>query len=61
MCDLTAGPADKPDLTLEMSSGDFLDIVSGKAAGPALVMAGKVKIKGDIFLAMKVRSMFNRE
>ena len=58
-CSLAVGSAEKPDLTLELSGNDWLDIVAGKTTGVKLIMFGKMKLKGDTGLAMKMRSMFS--
>lgn len=58
-CGVAAGPADHPDLTFEMSGTDWWDIVSGKTTGMKLLMFGRLKLKGDSSLAMKVRAMFS--
>ncbi len=58
-CSLAAGSSEKPDLTLEMSGNDWLDIVAGKTTGVKLIMFGRLKLKGDTSLAMKMRSMFS--
>lgn len=59
MCSVAAGSSENPDLTLEMSGNDWLDIVAGKTTGMKLIMFGKLKLKGDTGLAMKMRSMFS--
>src|SRR6266404_4856221 len=58
-CVITPGPAGSPDLTLELSANDWFDMASGKTTGPTLLFTGKLKIKGDMGLAMKLRSLFS--
>jgi putative sterol carrier protein len=58
-CGVAEGSAENPDLTLELSGNDWLDIVAGKTTGVKLLMFGKLKMKGDTSLAMKVRSFFS--
>src|SRR5437870_13464142 len=58
-CSVAPGSAENPDLTLEMSGNDWLDIVSGKTTGVKLIMFGRLKLKGDTGLAMKLRSLFS--
>ncbi|HAM55405.1 MAG TPA: sterol carrier protein, partial [Candidatus Rokubacteria bacterium] len=53
-----AGPGTNPNLTLTMSSQDWLDMVGGKLSGQMAFMSGKLKLKGDMGLAMKVGSLF---
>ena len=52
------GQADAPNLTLRMTAGDFVDLVHGRANPMSLFMAGKVKVEGEISLAMKFQELF---
>ena len=57
-CAVTPGAAASPNLTLQISAQDWLDMLSGKQSGQMLFMSGKLKVKGDMGLAMKLGSMF---
>ena len=57
-CTVSSGPAANPNLTLGMSSQDWLDMIGGKLSGQMAFMSGKLKLKGDMGLAMKVGSLF---
>ena len=57
-CTVNPGPAANPNLTLEIAGQDWLDMLSGKQSGQMLFMSGKLKVKGDMGLAMKLGSMF---
>lgn len=57
-CTVNEGAGTNPNLTLQMSSQDWLDMLSGNQSGQMLFMSGKLKIKGDMGLAMKLGSMF---
>ncbi|MBI1847135.1 MAG: SCP2 sterol-binding domain-containing protein [Candidatus Rokubacteria bacterium] len=57
-CTVSAGPAASPTLTLQMAAQDWLDMTAGKQSGQMLFMSGKLKLKGDMGLAMKLGSMF---
>jgi len=57
-CTVNAGAAAAPSLTLGMSSQDWLDMVAGKLSGQMAFMSGKLKLKGDMGLAMKIGSLF---
>jgi putative sterol carrier protein len=57
-CAVNQGPATNPNLTLTISAQDWLDMLSGKQQGQMLFMSGKLKVKGDMGLAMKLGSMF---
>ena len=57
-CTVNAGAAGSPNLTLSMSSQDWLDMIGGKLSGQMAFMSGKLKLKGDMGLAMKVGGLF---
>jgi putative sterol carrier protein len=57
-CTVIAGAAASPNLTLSIAAQDWLDMLTGKQSGQMLFMSGKLKIKGDMGLAMKLGSMF---
>jgi putative sterol carrier protein len=52
------GQADAPNLTLRMDAADYVELVHGRANAMALFMAGKVKVEGDVSLAMKFQEIF---
>jgi len=58
-CTVAAGAVPNPNLTLQISGQDWLDMLSGKQSGQMLFMSGKLKVKGDMGLAMKLGSMFS--
>jgi len=57
-CSVNSGAAPSPSLTLQIAGQDWLDMLSGKQSGQMLFMSGKLKVKGDMGLAMKLGSMF---
>ena len=57
---LTSGSYDgKVNVTMTMNSEVFNDMVSGKLKATAAFMSGKLKIKGDMGLAMKLEKVMN--
>ncbi len=44
-----------PKLTVGMTSADFLDLVNDKISTQKAFFAGKIKFKGDIALALKLK------
>jgi len=58
-CTVKSGAGTSPTLTLQISASDWLDMLSGKQSGQMLFMSGKLKVKGDMGLAMKLGSMFS--
>ena len=57
-CAVKEGAAASPSLTLTMSAQDWLDMLGGKLSGQMAFMSGKLKLKGDMGLAMKIPAMF---
>lgn len=55
------GIASNANMILNMDAADFLDMLNGIASPMNLFMSGKIKIKGDMNLAMKMQSMFRRD
>ncbi|KAI8639838.1 SCP2 sterol-binding domain-containing protein [Parasitella parasitica] len=48
----------KADAILTLKDGDFVDLATGKLNGQKAYMSGKLKIKGQIMLAMKLDNVF---
>jgi putative sterol carrier protein len=58
-----SGKGDAPEtasLTLLADSNDFVKIMLGQLDGTSAFMQGKLKIKGDMGLAIKLTSLFKR-
>jgi putative sterol carrier protein len=51
------GAAENPNITISMKDTDFVDLATGKLDGTAAFMSGKLKIKGDMGLAMKLQGI----
>jgi putative sterol carrier protein len=51
------GTAENPNITLTADSKHWLDVVNGKTSGQMAFLTGKLKIKGDMGLAMKLQSV----
>lgn len=52
------GVSDSPDTTFTAKADDYADIVHGRTNAMQAFMQGKLKIKGDMSLAMKLQSVF---
>ena len=52
------GGVEKPDVTFTISDKDWLAITEGKLDGMNAFMTGKLKVSGDMMLAMKVQNLF---
>lgn|SRR5215813_5701077 len=56
--DVQHGKHASPDITIAMRESDYLDMINGKLNGPWALMTGKLKIDGDIMLALKLQNIF---
>jgi putative sterol carrier protein len=57
-CTLTQGTALAAKLTVSADSADFIKIFSGQLDGMQAFMQGKLKVTGDMGLAMKLLGLF---
>ena len=51
------GQAATPNITLTLDAQNFTDLVTGKLNGQMAFLTGKLKIQGDMTLAMKLQSI----
>lgn len=51
------GAAATPNITLTLDAQNFMDLISGKLNGQMAFLTGKLKIQGDMTLAMKLQSV----
>jgi putative sterol carrier protein len=54
------GEAESPDLTLLAEANDCVRIFTGQMDPTAAFMSGKLKIKGNMGLALKLQTIFKR-
>ena len=57
-CTLAQGTAPAPKLTVTADSDNFIKVFTGQLDGMQAFMQGKLKLTGDISLAMKLMSLF---
>lgn len=57
--DIGEGAIEAPGCTVIMAAGDFLAMTTGKLNPTAAFMSGKLKIKGDMGLAMKLQQLIS--
>ena len=57
-CTVTEGVAEKPDMTLTADSEDYKQVILGKSNAMTAFMQGKLKLAGDLNLAMKLPNYF---
>jgi putative sterol carrier protein len=49
------GTHPSPTLTLEIAETDYMDLVNGEMSGEKAFLTGKLRFKGNIALALKLR------
>ena len=54
---VVAGTIADPKVTITMTSKDFVDLVEGRLNGQMAFMQGKLKLKGDMSLALKLQQI----
>ena len=52
------GEIEEPDLTLTAGSTDYVQIVTGKLDGASAFMSGRLRVKGDMPLAVRFGTLF---
>ena len=57
-CAVTQGAAPAAKLTVTADAGDLIKIFTGQMDGMQAFMQGKLRVAGDMSLAMKLLSMF---
>ena len=58
VCNVVEGPADNPTITITMQASDYIDLIHGRLNAQMAFMGGKLKIKGDMSLALKMQQVF---
>jgi putative sterol carrier protein len=59
-CTMKEGVSDTPDVTLVMDASDYVAMIKGDLNAIAAFMAGKIKLTGDVRLAMRLPDLFQR-
>ena len=57
-CTVAEGEADSPNMTMTMTADDYLALMNGSLNGQQAFMTGKLKIAGDMMLAMQMQGWF---
>ncbi len=57
-CTVHEGQAENPNITISVSADNFVRLITGKLDGTMAFMTGKLKIKGDMGLAMRLQTLF---
>lgn len=57
-CSVQEGLHPDPHVTFSMSGEDCLGVLGGHLDGPSLFMSGRLRISGDLGLAIQLKSLF---
>ncbi|MGH7642719.1 MAG: SCP2 sterol-binding domain-containing protein [Candidatus Dormibacteria bacterium] len=57
-CQVTAGTKTDAAITITISDENFIKLITGKLDGTMAFMTGKLKLKGDMALAMRLSGLF---
>ncbi len=57
-CTVKDGAAATPSITISMTAQDYVDMTTGKLNGQVAFMSGKLRIAGDMGLALRKQSLF---
>ena len=59
-CQVKEGIAAEPDATISLAAADYVALVKGELDAVGAFMRGKLKVKGNVGLAMKALNLFER-
>jgi putative sterol carrier protein len=57
-CTVSEGTHADPHVTLAMAAEDCMKVLNGQLSGPAVMMSGRLRISGDVGLALQLKSLF---
>jgi putative sterol carrier protein len=57
-CTVSDGQVAKPDVSIGMTASDFVKMIAGELQPVVAFMQGKLKLQGDMNLAMKLQEIF---
>ena len=57
-CQVSEGTHPDPHVTLAMSGEDCLRVLNGQVSGTMVAMSGRLRISGDMGLALQLASLF---
>ena len=57
-CQVTPGTSSSANITITISDENFVKLITGRLDGTMAFMTGKLKLKGDMGLAMRLSGLF---
>ena len=57
-CQVQEGRHEDPHVILSMAGEDCVKVLNGELSGPAAAMSGRIRISGDMGLAMQLKALF---
>jgi len=57
-CEIREGAHSAPNVTISMTAQDYLDMVAGKLNSQMAFMSGKLRVSGDLGLAVRFQGLF---
>lgn len=57
-CSVQEGVHPDPHVTFSMSGEDCLGVLSGRLDGPSVFLSGRLRVSGDLGLAIQLRTLF---
>ena len=58
VCSVQEGTHPNPHVVFSMSGEDCLGVLSGRLDGASIFMSGRVRVSGDLGLALQLKSLF---
>jgi len=59
--EVRTGADEDANCTVHMETTDFMDMVAGRLPGAQAFMSGKLRLDGDMALAMKLQDLFSMQ
>lgn len=56
-CQVVEGEHSSPSMTLRMTANDYVELATGKLGHQLAFMTGRLRVNGDLALAMKLRTV----
>jgi putative sterol carrier protein len=57
-CSVREGMHAEPHVTFSMADDDCLNVLNGHLDGPAVFMSGRLRVRGDLGIALQLKALF---